>query len=448
LINNNFLIRYGAVEMRQRTLAKIRYSVSTAFLIGFSITVLQGFPNEARPANRRNLSDRDVTEQQGNAAIAAYEPALAVRGAGCITCHATIRSSFITDFGYGDPYFFGDPGSGNKVGPFDGNIYGDFPAEPGKTGWLTAQFHDRIVVPEAPIHFNLKNSAGDGLKDRDPYRAALRAESLAGYIRALENSKESPATVIENRKVFIGAPDVETLEARFEIKPSGSTDFKFIRTDRDASPNIEGIERDESGKYYTNTAEIRCDGDLFLRGILFLNNPAISTKDGCRIYVAGPIFLQGTVALKNMNSGRDKSNLQLVSTEAVFMGVGQRKCSDPPDGDPLKSRLLLTPALPSIITRSAARRNISPQAFAQNIYSEAAQVPLEDSSCHDDALEFKRLLLNAPVVHSRYSGRFRGLVIAEFALFWQGKSSYEFDPIFKEVPVLPLLRDEDYLIVE
>jgi hypothetical protein len=31
-----------------------------------------------------------------------------------------------TFFGYGSPYFFGNPEGGNKVGPFNGNIYGDF----------------------------------------------------------------------------------------------------------------------------------------------------------------------------------------------------------------------------------------------------------------------------------------------------------------------------------
>jgi hypothetical protein len=38
-------------------------------------------------------------------------------------------------------------------------------------------------------------------------------------------------------------------------------------------------------------------------------------------------------------------------------------------------------------------------------------------------------------------------VIAEFALFWQGKSSYQFDPVFREVPVLPVLKESDYLMV-
>ena len=94
------------------------------------------------------------------------------------------------------------------------------------------------------------------------------------------------------------------------------------------------------------------------------------------------------------------------------------------------------------------RNNIPPETFAQKLYNQAASLPLEDSSCHDETLSFSRILLNAPVVHSRYSGKFKGLVIAEFALFFQGKSSYEFDPVFKQVPVLPRLKDSDYLVVK
>ena len=51
-------------------------------------------------------------------------------------------------------------------------------------------------------------------------------------------------------------------------------------------------------------------------------------------------------------------------------------------------------------------------------------------------------------MHCRYQGRFRGLIIAEVALFRLSKSSFEFDPVFKEVPLLPRLEDSDYLEVK
>ncbi|MEJ2110421.1 MAG: hypothetical protein P8Z37_10995 [Acidobacteriota bacterium] len=170
----------------------------------------------------------------------------------------------------------------------------------------------------------------------------------------------------------------------------------------------------------------------------------IRTNTGCRLYATGPIFLQGPITY--IDSNLDHANLQLVSSEAVFLGTGQKKCRS--EGDPLDSRLLKTPALTSLFTRSADNRGIKPEAFMQSLYDKASLVPLEDSSCQDSALSLSRLLINAPIVHSRYSGKFRGVLIAEFALFWQAKSSYEFDPVFRDVPILPLLKESDYLHVD
>jgi len=423
-------------------------SVPATALLGLVLLFIAGFPKEIVSVVPEDPPDTKESKQIVNAAITRYEPALAVRGAGCITCHAKMHSAFITDFGYGDPFFFGNASGGIKVGPFNGNIYGDFIAEQGKTGWLTAEMHKEIIVPQAPLSLDPKDAAGSGLNNQSSYRDALQAASLKEYLQSLESQKTNPAPIVEKDTVFIGAPDIATLETRFGLTPGDTVDFKYIKNNQSVSPEIEGIELSESGNYYTNTADVICDGDLFVRGTLFLNKPSIRTNTGCRIYTAGPIFLQNTIAFNSMSNGTDRTNLQLVSAKAVFMGVGRKKCDPKAESDPLSSRLLLTPALTSIITRSADRDGIQPEAFAQNLYDKATLIPLEDSSCHDESIGFSRILMNAPIVHSRYNGKFRGLVIAEFALFWQGKSSYEFDPIFKEVPVLPLLKNEDYLLVE
>ncbi len=394
----------------------------------------------ARETIRKNISV--------NTTVRDYEPAVAVRASGCLTCHAEFSSNFITDFGYGSPWFFANPESKNKVGIFNGHIYGDFIAEPGKTGWLTAQFKRQVIIPKASVGFDIASVSGDTLPDESFYEEALKASSLGEYLRALERKKSGPARVIEKKKVFIGAPDAATLEARFDIKPGDEADFKYIKDDPEASPEVEGIESSVDGKYYTNIGEIVCDGDFLVRGTLLLNKPVIATGRGCRIYATGPVFLQGEISYRDQGTPDEEGNLQIVSTEAIFLGVGQRKCDTADEVDPMALRLLKTPARPSIITRAAHRQNIPPQVLTRDLYDKASSLPLEDSSCHDETIAFSRLLLNAPIINSRYSGKFKGLVIAEYALFWQGKTDFEFDPIFKTVPVLPVLRDSDYLEIE
>jgi hypothetical protein len=381
-----------------------------------------------------------------NAAIAEFEPALAVRASACITCHAKVNPGYITDFGYGDRYFFGKPGSGSTLGPFNGNIYGDFyGAELDKTGWLTAEIGKQIIVPRAGIDPDL---IAAGAKLAGQYSKTLQEKTLAGYLRDLERQKQNPATVIEKNRVFIGAPNAATLRQRFQITPDSGIKFKFIKTGQ-SSPDIAGIELNAGNDFYANTKDVVCDGDLFIDGTLFLDRVTISTKSGCRIHSTGPIFVQNVITYKSLSSSEDNANLQLVSAEAILLGVGDKSCDSTSKDSPLSRRVASGYAISTFNTRDADSRSISPQTFGQSIYSQGKQIPsLQDAGCSDDTIGFSRLLLDAPQVHSRYKGKFKGVVIAEIALFRFGKSTFEFDPVFKRVPVLPLLKDSDYLQIQ
>jgi hypothetical protein len=383
-------------------------------------------------------------------AITELSPALAVRAAACITCHAKIRSGFITDFGYGNSYFWGSPGGKAPMGPFNGSIYGDFfGVEPNKTAWMTAEISGPIIVPRADFRFDLRSSAGAPLAGQPSYQQALQASSLAAYLKAVESQKTKPSPIVEKKRVFIGAPTAKTLETRFHIAPGTETLIKFIKNNAKTSPDVKGIAVSSNGKYYTNVAEIVCDGDLFIRGTLFLNHATIATQNGCRIYATGPIFLQNAVAYKQMGGSLDRTNLQLVSTQAILMGTGEKNCSPSDKENPLARRLIAGIASDTFFTREAQENLMQPKAFGQIIYNQSKSMDsLEDASCHDATIPFSRLLLNAPQVHSRYKGKFSGIVIAEVILFPPGKSDFVFDPVFQEVPILPVLEDSDYLLVE
>jgi hypothetical protein len=381
-----------------------------------------------------------------NPSIVEYEPALAVRASACITCHAKVSPSIITDFGHGDKYFFGNH-AGNSLGPFSGSIYGDFfGGEANKTGWLTAEIAKSIVVPQAGIDFDLA-AAGSKISQSN-YQQALHATSLAKYLQSLEAQKSKPANVVEKKEVFIGAPTAETLRARFSIDHTSGIKFKFIKTANN-SPNVNGIESSPNKEYYTNAREIICDGDLFIEGTLFLDRVTVATNTGCRIYTTGPIFLQNEVVFRNLGGAEDKTNLQLVSSQAILMGVGDKSCDPASKESPLSRRLVSGYAVSTFITRDANSKSVAPKALGQIIYEQGKKIGmLEDAGCQNKSIGFSRLLLDAPQVHSRYTGKMRGLVIAEVALFRLGKGVFEFDPVFKNVPVLPRLKDSDYLQIK
>ncbi|UOF00995.1 hypothetical protein [Bdellovibrio reynosensis] len=61
-------------------------------------------------------------------------------------------------------------------------------------------------------------------------------------------------------------------------------------------------------------------------------------------------------------------------------------------------------------------------------------------------VNFNHLLLNAPIVHSRYFGLFKGIVIADFFMPAVEHLEYEYDSTFDSVPVLPLVIQNVYSI--
>ncbi len=147
---------------------KGRFPILLLCFLSLMVLVFAGFKNDPSSANSPDPSPSK--QPVINAAISEFEPALAVRTSACITCHAKIHPGFITDFGYGDSYFFGKPGGGSRFGSFDGSIYGDFyGGEPNKTGWLTAEMGKKVVVPKAGFDFDLSAA---GAKLSDAYRQA------------------------------------------------------------------------------------------------------------------------------------------------------------------------------------------------------------------------------------------------------------------------------------
>ena len=321
-------------------------------LLGLTVLSFVGLKNG--PASADTSGQAAAKRTSVNAAIAEFEPALAVRTSACITCHTKIRPAYITDFGYGDSYFFGKPGGGSRFGPFDGSIYGDFyGSEPDKTGWLTAEMGNLVIVPKAGLDFDLSAA---GAKLSEAYRKPLQAKTLAEYLRALEAQKPNPATIVEKSQVFIGAPTAATLEARFRISPDAAVKLKFIKNDA-ASPEITGIEPGLGGSFFTNTGEVVCDGDLLVRGTLFLNRATIATGGGCRMYATGPVFVQNAITYRNLGGAPDKANLQLVSAEAILLGVGDKSCDASAKDSPLSRRLVSGYAVSSYFTRDASRRS-------------------------------------------------------------------------------------------
>ncbi len=351
------------------------------------------------------------------------EPAVAVRGSGCVACHADVQGAFVIDFGHGMPYAFGSPS------PFSLQIYGNH-----ADNWATAKL---TTLSSAGI-----KQQGKVYVPRTP-AAALGYESLAAYLRSVLTEPEvgiaAPA-VIEKTVVQIGAPTTaQILEVAREFPPA-TPNLKYI------SPfggSLSGIVLDLTGKYFRNSGIVECYGDVIIKGVLFLKDLAIRTDDnGCRFYVTGSAFVQKkfTYFAKGSNVPSDepiaRQNIQITSATGVFLGLSQ---------DTMVSRHGPAPGTIGRDSFHTVEPGLTTAEKNDRIIAEAALISdLVDGGGKDgDPVNYSGLLVNAPYVESRYPGLFKGVVICEVALFVLEKFAFIYDNRFHEetMPILPLFSE-------
>lgn len=374
-----------------------------------------------------------VVRIQVDNALIGLKPALAVRGTGCIMCHASISSNVITDFGYGDSYFFGGP----ELPPVDHtSIYADDKTDP---AWkYIRRLGDEVIVPRASTAHLSKVGA------------PTLADYLAGVLAASSYPEVNTTKVTEVDRVYIGAPAAAKILLSARMVP-GLEAVKYIPDFNQPSTPPALIRKLGSGlDHYTNDPgqEFVCSGDLVVDGVVYLNRPVIRSETGCRIYATGSVFVTGPITYSGGNE--ERRNLQIVSARSINMGLGRNTCGTKLIGsDSLLNRLQSEYRRRYFETRGEPNKTV--QQKLDDIVADYNKVGyLLDASCDTTGREvgFERLILNAPIVFSRYTGGFRGSVIAEIALMSLDQFIFEFDPVFTKEAVLPLLSPEDYLVVE
>ncbi|MFS4458824.1 Ig-like domain-containing protein [Bdellovibrio sp. HCB2-146] len=383
-----------------------------------------------------------VIANVGNS-LSDFEPALAVRGMGCIQCHANIKSNIVTDFGYGNDYYFG-------VKPANtwwrsGGVYGD---HDNKFGTMSIPADKTVHVPKASLPAFVA--------------AATSKQTIAQYVSDLFSKSEYANTrevaVAEQSSIYIGAPTAAQMASALRLADTERS--RYYKNSLD-SVELSGVV--DQGTFFEMSGQVECDGDLVVRGPLYIDNLNLKTTVGCRVYVIGSVFAYGPITYA---AGSDSSNLQITSTKSVNFGLGSAKNNDGKycsttdvyskdnssyGSNSLTNRYSTFWTVPGNFVRQSA----SPKEFGDSIIAEAKLIEakkgsLKDAACGAEGrnVSFEHVLVNAPVVQSRYVGDFKGTVIAEFSIMTLGAFKFEFDPIFKTVPVWPFLDSRTYLHVE
>jgi hypothetical protein len=442
--------------------------------------------------NTGNIANPLTGSSGTTGAIKHFQPALAVRGMACVSCHATINANVITDFGYGDSWYlgqvvpdwaslpastiaFGSDSQQTQYDPFTwqsqdkvtGQITVPVATMPGSVVATTevgasasAPAMDLAAYLMLPNIYNLSASWTD---------SSASTLSFTRSVNAGSNAAGNPLpAVVEQNSVYIGAPSAAQILALAGTNPPSSGSVQVAGSSTPGLSGLVAVKGANGTPYITNSpgATIQCvNQDIVVNGTLFLNSLTLhATEGGCRFYVTGPVFIQGAIQyIINADESSDtSSNIQISSATAIIMGVGlynpSGKSGTGPD--PLHDRLIDD-------NRNAVFRGAPTNAeyltWANSVYEEGVNIgsanlidaanisgyPGYATALSEDgetrvSIPFSHLFMNAPVIHSRYLGVVSGVFVSEILIASLGEFYYNYDSVFNssEVPILPLLTQD------
>jgi hypothetical protein len=422
------------------------------------------------------------------------KPALAVRGMACLMCHANIQANVITDFGNGEPWFMAaGPVGSSGDGPFGVN----FTSDQGwynnlADTWQTATIQGSVDVPNVAVPSNVisnlgVNSAGATVTFPDPNGAPVslvnfmntpytihdtfgfdvgsEAQSAMSY-GVTPASGASP--VVGYNTVRITSYEDSDILALLPT-PISNVGFSLVNVPGVTGASLNGLKvvgNSTTGQYVTNTPgqTLTCTGaDVVVQGPLLLSNASIDADNGgCRFYVAGSVFIEGPI---NYVGQSNSQNLQITSSRVISMGVGSgypaAAPANPVVGSPSLAAGSCYPSCNALQyrllddTRGAQISGTSFSSRATQILADAATVGwIQDAQDLTGvnyatgksyngytraSISYSHVLFNAPIIYSRYLGETVGTMISDIALFSLGEFKFEYDNVFENVPIFPLL---------
>jgi hypothetical protein len=422
-------------------------------------------------------------------AIKTLKPVFAVRAMNCVACHGSFGASIVTDFGYGGANFSvnGNPFLPSSIKAAARSAYNNVDSGGGIGGWqsMTVQ-GGSIHIPK--VSFSAQDSANlFGLNSATTLAQVLQWNGgINAGGRAMVDGVTPAAgqpRVVEMSKIVIGYPseaEILSLAPALQAQAVGVT---TIQPSGKPAPQMAGFVADASGKFIRNSGNVTCYGDVVVKGPLFLKNLNLVTdSNGCRLYVSQSVFIQGPVTYVNGGA----SNLQITSPRAITMGLSAERMGAASSGGSVRMYdtnlttaggpwARFTVSLDAAYNPSGGAINGVPTAqYFDNIVSDAKLIGGElldvadraytdnpiagrESVIYEDpsgengglgvnriSLNYEGLLLNAPHIHSRYFGDFKGVIIAEVAMLARNPSSkvfeqFLYDPKFDSIPVGSIL---------
>lgn len=398
--------------------------------------------------------------------ILTFKPAIAIKNTSCILCHSNIKGNIVTNMAFTSTQrnFHGAAADGTGDYMEIGGSYWTGISN-GSMAYGTSFIEGKIYVPQLILNTASRDYARAMVGANKPgnYDSATPSSTIttvADYLNAVlphrttsyinylstfsnpsgsftKDARVNPRniSVRELRNVFIGYPSPNRITSFLDSLGT----FKYYKWDDAVSYELSNFEL-RFGNYYGNIPGqvMDCDGDIFVDGPVYLKDLQLRTLTGCRIYATGTVFIEGpSGSAKRLGfvfiDQQPTSNLQVTSSKGALMGmsvasIAARKGHDAAYYGPLLSSM---------------------DADVAKIKNSAGTNLLQDGADSGNRqVDFQGILINAPRVDSRYTGDFKGVVIAEHSIWSLGKFSYFYDNVFDSSPILPFFTPDVFFSVE
>jgi hypothetical protein len=342
-----------------------------------------------------------------------HEAVFAVRNVACALCHAKIDSNIISDFAINS-----DKTSAAHV--FDQINYSMNHAKAG-----TQSISGKFIVPAGDTYVAAASAAGkvsncsfDSLGKVAPsYVEVSVLDSLNKCVKPFINWS-NPAEAFVARKSVEIAPvnSPDTIRSLADAAKLTTTGYAAVQ-----ASTITGLTRNQNGGIVA-AATLPGEGAVVADGPLLLKNVTIQTTKGCRIYSTASIFVFGNLTV---SGPAESAHVQLMSP--VFVGFEISSA----DADKR-----LQHGVNKLYSYSIG----TALSVANKITADATKVGAQAGGA--GAFSYTKVAASAPVVYSRSSGQFSGVIIAEQFLGRIGSLNFVFDPVFKKGPSAPQLFPE------
>jgi hypothetical protein len=459
-------------------------------------------PEGTNGNNNNNNNNNDTGKDPSiSDSLKTVKPVFAARAMNCINCHGVVGSSIVTDFGYGSPNF-----SNNK--PFIPNdnyngatrtAYNNVDGSDSIGGWQSfTVLGGSVHVPKTPVPASISNIAFGNNADTTfatvmqwlNIRNAGGKSMVDGVTPAAGQPK-----IIEDTSIKISYPSASEILSLLPAALQGNAlAVSAIQVAGHQASQVSGFSADASGGFMRNSSDVTCYGDVVVKGPLFLKNLRLTTdKNGCRLYVSETVFIQGPIKYL----GATGSNLQITSASAIMMGLSAQRMGAATSGTEVRRKdvsdlttaggpwaRLMTSLDDQYNPSGMPINGVASKTFFDNIVINAKSIGAELLDAGDTSyvnnpmapdetvvtepntsenfnvggkrisIDYSGLLLNAPHIHSRYAGNFKGVIICDVAMLARNPSTskieqFVYDPVFDDIPAdnfLPALKTEIFSV--